>query len=158
MIMQIVYDLFHNECFVAAGLGWLIAQLAKTILYIIVNKTFEKERLVGSGGMPSSHSATVVALLVATFFQYGVKDFPFAMALFFAIIVMHDARGVRRETGRQAHVLNEMMDWMANMGNEAIPPDQKLKEFIGHSPTQVIIGALLGAVVGVSVHYLFFPV
>ncbi len=154
--MDIISDLFHNECFVAAGLGWLIAQLSKTILYFIVNKTFEKERLVGSGGMPSSHSATVMALLVATVFQYGIKDFPFAMALFFAIIVMHDARGVRRETGLQAHAINEMMDWMARMGNMDIPADVKMKEFIGHSPTQVVIGALLGVVVGISVHFLFF--
>ncbi|MBQ9437885.1 MAG: divergent PAP2 family protein [Lachnospiraceae bacterium] len=154
--MVLFKDLFSNEYFVSAASAWLVAQVLKTILYLIVNRRFEVERLIGSGGMPSSHSATVMGLLIATYFHYGVSGFPFAMALFFAIVVMHDARGVRRETGIQAHWINEMLEWMTNMGNEAIPPDIKLKEFVGHSPMQVTIGAIIGVIIGIATHYLFF--
>ena len=153
--MDMLNDLFANEFFLSAGLGWLIAQFLKTIIYCIVTRSFDPERLIGSGGMPSSHSATVMGLLVAAFFNYGTGSFEFAISLFFAIVVMHDARGVRRETGLQAHIINEMVEWMNDMGNESIPADIKLKEFVGHSPTQVLMGALLGAAVGIGVHYFF---
>ena len=97
--MSFLNDLLHNQIFVAAVLGWLVAQVLKTIIHMIVNKQFVAERMVGGGGMPSSHSATVCALATATGMRYGGGSFEFAVAIMLAIIVMYDAMGVRRETG-----------------------------------------------------------
>lgn len=132
-----------NQFFISAALGWLIAQVLKTIIHTTLTKTFVAERMVGSGGMPSSHSSTVCALATSTYFQYGSSSFEFALASFFAIVVMYDAIGVRRETGIQAKVLNEMMDLFSNMG-KGVSMEDKLKEFVGHTPLQVLAGAILG--------------
>ena len=145
--MQIINDLLSNRILLAAFWGWLIAQFLKTIIFIIVNKTFDPERLLGDGGMPSSHSATVMALVTATFLSYGAASFEFAIAGVMALIVLHDAMGVRRETGIQAKVINNMMEWFQELNND-IPPEEKLKEFVGHTPMQVLFGALLGIIVG----------
>ena len=86
--MNQLYLLFHNQILVASVLGWLVAQLLKTGIYMYLNKSFVSERLVGSGGMPSSHSATVCALSTAAGIQYGLDSFPFAVCTILAIIVM----------------------------------------------------------------------
>ena len=148
--MSFLNDLLHNQIFVAAVLGWLVAQVLKTIIHMIVNKQFVAERMVGGGGMPSSHSATVCALATATGMRYGGGSFEFAVAIMLAIIVMYDAMGVRRETGIQGRVLNEMLDIFMNMGKE-ISAEAKLKELVGHTPLQVLIGAVLGSVIAVLV-------
>lgn len=118
--MSFLNDLLHNQIFVAAVLGWLVAQVLKTIIHMIVNKQFVAERMVGGGGMPSSHSATVCALATATGMRYGGGSFEFAVAIMLAIIVMYDAMGVRRETGIQGRVLNEMLDIFMNMGKRSV--------------------------------------
>ncbi|MBR5798559.1 MAG: divergent PAP2 family protein [Lachnospiraceae bacterium] len=143
-------ELFGNVIFVSAALGWLIAQVVKTIIHTIVTKEFVAERLVGSGGMPSCHSATVCALSVATGMKCGVSSPEFAIAVMLAIIVMYDAMGVRRETGIQAKVLNEMIEMFTNMGKK-MSAEEKLKEFIGHTPLQVLVGAILGIIVAIVV-------
>ena len=148
--MSFLNDLLHNQIFVAAVLGWLVAQVLKTIIHMIVNKQFVAERMVGGGGMPSSHSATVCALATATGMRYGGGSFEFAVAIMLAIIVMYDAMGVRRETGIQGRVLNEMLDRFTNMGKE-ISAEAKLKELVGHTPLQVLMGAVLGCVIAVLV-------
>jgi acid phosphatase family membrane protein YuiD len=146
--MEFLEDLFYNRVFMAAVTGWLVAQVLKTVIHMWFNRKFVAERLIGSGGMPSSHSATVCALVTAAGFEYGGGSFQFAMAAIFAIIVMYDAMGVRRETGIQAKVLNEMMEMFIHMGKEMSVED-KLKEFVGHTPLQVLMGALLG--IGIAV-------
>lgn len=128
-----------------------MAQIIKTIIYACVAKTFRGERLFGAGGMPSSHSATVCAMSTAAFFTYGVGSFQFAICVVVAFITMYDAMGVRRETGNQAKVLNEMMDTFAKMADKSISDDEKLKEFIGHTPLQVAVGALLGILIAVII-------
>lgn len=148
--MNFIDDLLHNSIFVAAAVGWLIAQILKTIIYLIINKKFVAERMVGSGGMPSSHSATVCGLATAVGIQYGAGSFEFAIAAIFATVVMNDAMGVRRETGNQARVINEMMEMFKNMGNSMTVED-KLKEFVGHTPLQVLMGAILGIIIGAVV-------
>ena len=148
--MSFLNDLLHNQIFVAAVLGWLVAQVLKTIIHMIVNKQFVAERMVGGGGMPSSHSATVCALATATGMRYGGGSFEFAVAIMLAIIVIYDAMGVRRETGIQGRVLNEMLDIFMNMGKE-ISAEAKLKELVGHTPLQVLMGAVLGCVIAVLV-------
>lgn len=149
--MEFIKDLLHNRIFVAAICGWFVAQVLKTLIHMWFNRKFVAERLVGSGGMPSSHSATVCALAAAAGMEYGGGSFQFAMAAVFAIVVMYDAIGVRRETGIQARVLNEMMELFTKMGKEMSVED-KLKEFVGHTPLQVLMGALLGILIAVLMY------
>ncbi len=148
--MDFITGVLNNRILLAAFWAWLIAQVVKTILYVIVNKNFNPERLLGDGGMPSSHSATVMALVTATAYNFGSDTFQFAVTAILALIVMHDAMGVRRETGKQAKVINNMMDWLTEFSSD-VPPEEKLKEFVGHSPSQVFFGALLGIIVGIVV-------
>lgn len=143
--------LFHNIIFITAASGWLIAQILKTLIHMLFSKKFVAERLIGSGGMPSSHSATVCALATASCMQYGVESFEFAISLILALIVMYDAMGVRREAGIQAKLLNEMMETFAEMGKKGLSPDEKLKEFIGHTPLQVLAGAILGILIAIMI-------
>lgn len=146
--MKFLSELYHNRVFMAAVTGWFVAQILKTIIHMWFNRRFVAERLVGSGGMPSSHSSTVCALVTATGIEFGGGSYEFAIAAIFAIIVMYDAMGVRRETGIQAKVLNEMMELFTKMGKEMTAED-RLKEFVGHTPLQVLMGAILG--VGIAV-------
>ena len=144
--MTFLTDLTHNIIFMSAITGWFVAQVLKTIIHIIVNKQFVAERLVGGGGMPSSHSATVCALATATGIRYGGGSFEFALAAVFAIVVMYD---VRQETGKQGKVLNEMMEIFTQMGKN-IDAEKALKEFVGHTPLQVLMGAILGIVIAIG--------
>ena len=148
--MTFLTDLTHNIIFMSAITGWFVAQVLKTIIHIIVNKQFVAERLVGGGGMPSSHSATVCALATATGIRYGGGSFEFALAAVFAIVVMYDAMGVRQETGKQGKVLNEMMEIFTQMGKN-IDVEKALKEFVGHTPLQVLMGAILGIIIAIVV-------
>ena len=102
--------------------------------------------------MPSSHSATVTSVAVATGFTAGWGSPVFGVAVFLAIIVMHDARGVRRETGKQAVVINDMLELFDKMGAGNLTPEQTLKEFVGHTPMQVFAGGILGFIVALIMH------
>ena len=148
--MKFLTELFGNRIFISAALGWFVAQVLKTLIHMFITKQFVMERMVGSGGMPSSHSATVCGLATAVGIRYGGGSYEFAMAAILAIVVMHDAMGVRMETGRQGKVLNEMMEVFTNMGKQ-ISAEARLKEFVGHTPLQVLIGAILGIIIAVIV-------
>ncbi|MDE5910480.1 MAG: divergent PAP2 family protein [Lachnospiraceae bacterium] len=148
--MNFMEQLLQNRIFISAAIGWLVAQVLKTLIHFILTKKLVAERMVGGGGMPSSHSATVCALATATGMQYGGGGFEFAVTVMLAIIVMYDAMGVRRETGKQGQVLNEMMEVFMNMGKQ-ISAEAKLKEFVGHTPLQVLMGAILGIVIAVII-------
>ncbi|MBE5879944.1 MAG: divergent PAP2 family protein [Lachnospiraceae bacterium] len=141
--MNYVMDFVRNEILMSAALSWGLAQVIKTIIHLIVTKKFVAERLIGSGGMPSCHSATVCALTTSIIINEGIHSPFFAMSAILAIIVMYDARGVRRETGIQATVLNEMIEIVEKLGAD-VSYDEKLKEFIGHTPLQVLVGAIFG--------------
>lgn len=143
--MNFFSELAQNKILIAAASGWIIAQILKTIIHTLFTKNFDAERLVGGGGMPSSHSATVCALSTATALQYGPNSFEFAMAAIFALVVMYDAIGVRQESGKQAQVLNDMIEIFTHMGKK-IDVEKQLKEFIGHTPLQVLCGAILGII------------
>lgn len=147
--MNFFEQLFSNKIFWTAAAGWLLAQLLKTVLHCILAKEFRAERLVGSGGMPSSHSATVCALATAVCCEFNASSVEFAITLLFAIVVMYDAMGVRRETGIQARLLNNMIHILEDMGRDELSAYDKLKEFVGHTPLQVLIGAILGILVAV---------
>ena len=148
--MNFFTDIVQNSVLVCAVCGWAVAQILKTLIHLLFTKKFVAERLVGSGGMPSSHSATVCALATAAGMKYGGGSFEFALSAMFAIIVMYDAMGVRRETGKQGQVLNEMLEIFTNMGKQ-ISVEDRLKEFVGHTPLQVLMGAILGIAIAVVV-------
>ena len=152
--MNFFTDLLQNKILLSAVTGWLVAQVLKTLIHLLFTRKFVVERLVGSGGMPSSHSATVCALATSTCYFYGAASFEFAITVIMAIIVMYDAMGVRRETGIQARVLNEMIKLFSDMGSD-MSTQEKLKEFVGHTPLQVLIGALLGIAVALFYCILF---
>ena len=141
--MNIWNELISNQVLVSSITGWVVAQLLKTIIDCALNKSFSPERLVGSGGMPSSHSATVCALVVSSGICYGLSSFEFAVSFVLASVVMYDATGVRQETGKQARLLNMILEenllkWKTEKFQE------QLKEFVGHTPIQVFAGAVLG--------------
>lgn len=141
--MNIWNELISNQVLVSSITGWVVAQLLKTIIDCALNKSFSPERLVGSGGMPSSHSATVCALVVSSGICYGLSSFEFAVSFVLASVVMYDAAGVRQETGKQARLLNMILEenllkWKTEKFQE------QLKEFVGHTPIQVFAGAVLG--------------
>lgn len=151
--MNFLIGLAHNEIFLSAGIAWLSAQIIKTLLTLASQGHFEAERLFGSGGMPSSHSSTVCAMATTAGIQYGGDSFEFGISLILALIVMYDARGVRREAGAHAHILNELVDLLLGMG-EPVTQDAKLKELIGHTPLQVFFGALLGVAVSLIICFM----
>ena len=142
--MDVLNQLFSNGILIAGICAWAAAQVLKTITYAIVNRTLDIRRLLGDGGMPSAHSATVTAIAVATGFECGFDSPVFAVAIMLAFIVMHDAMGVRLETGKQAKILNDMIKMVYT---EDMTPEEKLKEFVGHTPTQVLAGFVLGVIV-----------
>ncbi len=150
--MAVWNELMANKVLIAGVSGWAVAQVLKTILYTVLNGEFNPERLVGDGGMPSAHSATVSAMAMMSFLQYGIGSFEFAISTMLAIIVMHDAMGVRLETGKQAKVINEMMELFMKKDYIQAFSEEKLKEFVGHTPLQVIAGSILGLLIGWLLH------
>lgn len=158
--MNILIEILQNRIFMTSASAWAIAQIIKTFIDFGINGKVNLERLVGSGGMPSCHSATVCSLATISFLTYGASSFEFAVTTMLAIIVMYDARGVRRETGTQAVVINEIMEYLSNplddRYNDPEFSQEKLKELIGHTPLQVACGAILGIVVAIIAHYAIF--
>lgn len=162
--MGIFGELLENRVLLAGVAGWASAQVLKAIIYTVLNRKFVLERLFGDGGMPSGHSATVSAMAMMSFLHYGVGSFEFAISAMLAIIVMHDAMGVRLETGKQAEVINELTSLIEeiidDMNNEEtlekkfqkVFSEDKLKEFVGHTPLQVIAGCVLGLFIGWLLH------
>ena len=141
--MQAIQDLFSNRVLLSGLIGWGAAQVLKTIIYALMHHTLDLTRIFGDGGMPSGHSATVSSLATAAALVYGLGSFEFAMAFIFAIVVCKDAMGVRLETGRQAVIINDIVEAFNSLASEKLP-EAKLKEFVGHTPLQVIAGILLG--------------
>jgi len=133
--------------FVIPAIAWFVAQLIKCIIYLVVHKEVNLHMVVASGGMPSSHSATVCALATTVAFDCGINSALFGISCIMAIIVMYDAMGVRLETGNQSKVINNMLQLFEDMG-KPISVERKFKELVGHTPLQVLMGALLGIVVG----------
>lgn len=136
-------ELLSNGFLLVALSSWFWAQLIKTVIHAIVTKRLDWTRLVGDGGMPSGHSATVSSLATSASLVYGPGSFQFAMAVIFAIVVCKDAMGVRLETGKQAVIINDIVESFNALMSEKLT-DAKLKEFVGHTPLQVIAGILLG--------------
>lgn len=142
--------------FLLTGLSaWLLAQVIKMIISSIINKKFSLGWLFSDGGMPSGHSATVSSLATFTLLQRGPGSFEFAIAMILAVIVCHDATGVRQETGKQAVLLKEIIESFEVLTTKKLP-ELKLKEYVGHTPVQVFAGISLGVIMALVMHFLVF--
>ena len=126
-------------------LVWVFIQAFKVIWDLIVTKKFNFKRILGAGGMPSSHTAVVISLTTMIGRSQGINSPMFAMSLIFSLVVMYDATGVRRETGKQAKILNQIVN-TPNLSNVEVR--DKLVEALGHTPIQVFVGAIIGIIVG----------
>lgn len=147
--------LLSNSILSLSILAWAIAQVAKFFVNLATNGERDWHYLLTGGGMPSSHSATVCACAASVAFLYGFSSPYFAIAAVLAVVVMYDAFNVRRETGEQAKILNYMMEHWNQMEPGEIF-DTALKELVGHTPLQVLMGALLGIAVGWGGSYLLY--
>lgn len=135
-------------------LAWALAQVLKLMVVLATERRWDWRHILSSGGMPSSHSATVCACAASIAYLYGCGSPYFALAAVLAAVVMYDAFNVRRETGEQARILNYIMENWPQMRPEEIF-DKALKELVGHTPLQVLMGALLGVAVGWGGGWLF---
>ena len=124
---------------------WFFIQLFKLIYDLVTTKKFNFKRILGAGGMPSSHSAVVVALCTMIGINYGVNSAIFGLSIVFAFVVMYDAAGVRRAAGKQAKLLNKIVQ---TPGLTNVEVTEKLQEVLGHTPIQVFVGAFIGVIVG----------
>jgi len=134
-------QIFNNRIILIALTVWIINQIIKVVLFYITEKKVDLGRMFGAGGMPSTHSALSISVAVSIGYKEGWESTVFALALTIAIIVMADAAGVRRATGEQAKVLNKII---IEFFEEIKIRDERLKEFIGHTPFEVIVGAIIG--------------
>ena len=140
--------IFLNKFLCVPIIVWACIQLFKVLTEFIVTKKFEIKRLMGAGGMPSSHSAVVTCLASMMGKEYGFDSGIFAMACVFAVIVMYDAAGVRRAAGKQATLLNKII---ASPNLSSVDFQEKLVEVLGHTPLQVLVGAVIGIIVGILI-------
>ena len=153
--MNWLQDLITNPLLIGAISAWCVAQVAKVIIYAVVNKKFDISRLFGDGGMPSAHSATVTSLATMSALYFGTGSAEFAICTILAIIVCRDAMGVRLETGKQATIINEIVEAFEELTKEDLP-DVKLKEFVGHTPIQVLVGIFVGLSNALFMYHILF--
>ena len=145
-MIEILVQLSRNKIFLTTLSAWLIAQTLKVFIGVVQKRKFDFRLFVGTGGMPSSHVAGAACLATAVGLDYGFDSAYFALAASFAIVVMFDAQGVRRATGKQARILNKITDdiyWKGKIH------DGRLRELIGHTPLEVIGGFLVGVLIAV---------
>lgn len=143
---EIFTQIIKNKIFMTTLSAWVIAQSIKVGIGVIREKKFDFRWFVGTGGMPSAHAAGASCLGTAIGFEYGFDSIYFALAAAFAIVVMFDAQGVRRAAGKQARILNKITEdiyWQGRI------PESRLRELIGHTPVEVIVGFLLGTVIAI---------
>ena len=146
--MHSIAEVFRNQILLCAMASWFIAQALKVPIYYLVEHELNWRRWLGSGGMPSSHTALVVSLAAMVGARMGFDTAEFAISFALAIIVMYDAAGVRRETGTQAVVINKILHDMLVDGKQIT--EDELKELIGHTPLEVFAGAVLGLIVAAA--------
>ena len=142
--MEQIKAFFGNYLLISAVFGWMIAQFMKIFTGAFSGQGFHIKHMFANGGMPSSHSSTVLALTTASAVQYGADSAVFAISAILSIIVMNDAFGVRYETGEQAKILNRITRELFSGKSEDI--NTGLKELVGHTPFQVLVGAIVGIV------------
>ena len=134
--------ILHNVPLWAAIISWAAAQAIKIVLTLITEKRFDASRIVGTGGMPSSHSSFTMALSFSVGKYQGFDSPLFAVALIFSFVTMYDAQGIRRAAGKHAEILNDLIQ------EHKMPGFGELKELLGHTPLEVAVGAVLGILIG----------
>jgi uncharacterized protein len=137
-------EIYRNKILMTTISAWLIAQMVKVVIGVFRKKRFDFRLFIGSGGMPSAHAAGASCLATSVGLKCGFDSVYFALCFAFAIVVMFDAQGVRRSTGKQAGILNKIMDdiyWQGKI------QEMRLRELIGHTPVEVIMGLFLGIVI-----------
>lgn len=142
-----IQDLLANRPLVAAGAAWAIAQVLKMALFTVLERRFYWRRLIETGGLPSAHSALVTGLASAVAMADGLASTTFAIAAVFALIVMYDAMSLRREAGKHADILNELL--LLSFIRDAFKEREALRELLGHTPLEVLVGAILGILTGI---------
>lgn len=152
-IQTFFLGLLSNQVLMGGIAGWFAAQFSKTLLDAILNRRLDISRFWGDGGMPSAHSSTVSCVAVSAGLVFGIGSFQFAICVILAMITMRDAMGVRLETGKQAKLLNEMVR-LFSKDNPGLP-EERLKEFVGHTPAQVLIGCMTGCVMAVLLNLFY---
>jgi uncharacterized protein len=140
-----ISQILDNRILIVSLVACIFAQVLKLAIELILNGKLSVKILTTTGGMPSAHSALVTALATAVGQTAGWSSVEFAIATMFAVIVMYDAAGVRQAAGKQARILNQMIDELFSEGHQF--SDQKLKELLGHTPVQVIVGSILGVAI-----------
>lgn len=143
--MQIINEIVYNKCIYVPFILWFLIQTFKVLTELVVNKRLDVKRIVGAGGMPSSHSAIVCSLATCVGKEYGFDSGIFAISMVMAFVVMYDAAGVRRAAGKQARILNKILE---TPGLTTLEVQEKLVEVLGHTPIQVFVGAIFGIAVG----------
>lgn len=143
--MHPISGILHNHVLYAALIGWFMAQALKIPIYYLVEGKWDWHRFHGSGGMPSSHTSMVVSASIMLGALNGFDSALFAAALVFSSVVMYDATGVRRETGRQAEIIKQILQDVLINGRPI--SNVELKELIGHKPIEVAAGAILGILI-----------
>lgn len=141
-------QMIRNKVLLATVMSWLVAQTLKVVLGVIRQKRFDFRWFIGTGGMPSSHAAGVCALTTAVGLTYGFYSALFAVTAVFTIIVLFDAQGVRRTVGKQAEILNKILDdiyWKKSIAED------RLKELLGHTPVEVLAGMFLGITIAMFI-------
>ena len=145
MMNDFFVQLPKNRFLIVPVLTWFCIQVFKVVWDLVTTKKFNFKRILGAGGMPSSHTAIVVSLSVMIGKEFGFDSPIFALSTIFAFIVMYDAAGVRRAAGKQARLLNKIVE---TPGLSDIEVQERLVEVLGHTPFQVIVGAMIGIIVG----------
>ena len=147
-----VGEILTNKTLICGILTWTICQALKILIDGIKTHQWSFRKWWVSGGMPSSHSASVVSVTVSAGLREGFSSSLFAACLIFACVVMYDAAGVRRETGKQGKIINEILRWPEAMFDDSVPDE--LKEKVGHSPIEVLAGAVIGIACAILFHFI----
>ena len=148
--MSFFRELYENQWLITALIGWFAAQLLKIPITFILERRLDFSRFWGSGGMPSSYSAFTTSLATAIGLTIGFNSAEFALAFVLAFIVMYDAAGVRQNAGKQANILNTVIDYLKLTQNGE--PYEQLKTLLGHTPFEVLGGAILGVIIAIIRH------
>ena len=149
MIIDPTHTYTASRAWFSVTVAWVFAQLVKVLIGALREKRFNFRYLMAQGGMPSTHSAAVAATSTAVGFYYGFGSIPFGVVCVFSLIIMFDAAGVRRAAGRQASLLNKIMEDLYTRGQV---PEKRLKELLGHTPVEVFVGAALGILIVYLLH------
>jgi len=140
-------DLVYNDVLIVSVLAWTMAQLSKLWIILLRERRLDLPNVMSAGGMPSSHSAVVVALATRVGMVDGVASTTFAIAFVFAGVVLYDAAGIRRAVSIQARILNRMLEEVIEYQRFS---EKRLLELLGHTPFEVFVGSLLGLLIGLS--------